>query len=139
MVRHKHIFFKITVALTCLLFFPIKVWSGQEPDKWNTAGKEISEAAKAVGNASEESWQKTKETTAKAVHGAKETGTEVWDQTKQKSSEVATKTVEVTEDVAAETAEKSKGFWQKIQETSKKWYTKAKAKIHQMTAPDGQQ
>lgn len=136
MVGNKHILFKITVTLSCLLFFSFRVWSTQDPDKWDTAGQEISEAAKAVGNASEESWRKTKEKTATAVHGAKETGTEVWDKTKQKSSEVAHKTVDVSEDVAVETAEKSKGFWQKIQETSKKWYAKAKAKIHEMTAPD---
>ena len=100
------------------------------------AGKEITEAAKAVGNASEESWQKTKEKTAEVVHGAKEKGTQVWDKTKQKSSEVAEKTVEVTEDAAAETAVKSKGFWQKTKETSARWYENAKARIHQMTAPD---
>lgn len=130
---------KIVVILACLMLISSQGWAGKEPDKWDAAGKEISEAAKAVGNASSESWQKSKEITVEAVQGAQKTGTEVWDKTKEKSSAIVDKTVEVSGDVATGTAEKSKGFWQNTKDTSKKWYDKAKAKIHEMTAPDSQQ
>ena len=50
-------------------------------------------------------------------------------------AEVAEKTAEVSGEVVVETAEKSKGFWQKTKETTKSWLDKARAKIHQMTAP----
>lgn len=115
---------KIIVTLSCLVLFSAPVLAVEEPGKLETAGKEISEAAKAVGNATGGVWQKTKEKTA-----------ETWDKTKEKSSEVAEKTAEVSEEVAVVTVEKSKGFWQKTKETTKSWLEKARAKIHQMTAP----
>ena len=125
--------------LACLVLISSHGLATEEPDKWDTAGKEISEAAKAVGNASGESWRKTKEITADAVQGAQKTGTEVWDKTKETSTAIVGKTVEVSGEVATGTAETSKGFWQKTIDTSKKWYDKAKTKIHEMTAPEPKQ
>lgn len=130
MKNQQCVLWKIIVTLTCLVLFSAPAFAAEEPgaaeepDKWETAGKEISEAAKAVGSASGEAWQKTKEKTA-----------ETWDKTKEKSAEVAEKTAEVSGEVVVETAEKSKGFWQKTKETTKSWLDKARAKIHQMTAP----
>ena len=139
MKSHKSLLLMIVVTLGCLAVISSQVWAGIEPGKWDTVSKEISEVAKAVGNASGEGWQKTKEITAETMNNAQETGVEVWGKTKEKSSEIVDKTVEVSGDVAEGTAEKSKGFWQKTKKISKKWWEKGKAKIHEMTAPDPQQ
>jgi hypothetical protein len=125
MESNNNVSLKVVVILGCLICMSSLGWAAEEPGKWKTAGKEISEAAEAVGNASGEAWRKTKEKTA-----------ETWDKTKEKSAEVAEKTVEVSEEVAVETAEESKGFWQKTKETTKSWLEKARAKIHQLTAPE---
>lgn len=138
MGSNRHIFFKIAIMLACLIFHSATLWSQQEPGEWDKAGKEISEAAKAVGSATEEGWRKTREKTAEMVQGTKAKSTEVWDKTKQESSEVVEKTVEVSEDIAAEAAQQSKGFWQKTRTTVNKWYDQAKARVHELTAPDQQ-
>ncbi len=137
MNAQRNVLFKI--ALICsLLLYSSQVWAGDEPGKWDAAGKEISEAAKAVGSASSESWRKTKEKTAETIGSAKEKGTQAWEKTKEKSSEVAKKTVDVSENIAEGTAEKSKGFWQKTKEKSLEWLEQVKAGIHKMTADDPQ-
>ena len=130
---------KIVVPLACLLMIFSQVWAVEEPGKWDKVGKEISETARAVGDASGESWQKTKEITAETLHDVQEKGAQVWDTTKDKSSEFVDKTVDVSGDVIEETAAKSKGFWQKTKEISKQWLDKAKNKIHDLTNPEPKQ
>lgn len=136
---YKRLLLIIVVTLGCLVVISSQVQAGIEPGKWDTVSKEISEAAKAVGDASGESWQKTKEITAETMLNAQETGIEVWGKTKDKSSELFGKTVEISGNVAEGTAEKSKGLWQKTKEISKEWWEKGKAKMHKLTEPEPQQ
>ncbi|MCP4342854.1 MAG: hypothetical protein GY799_29225 [Desulfobulbaceae bacterium] len=138
MKRYRTLLLKIVVSLACVLLASSQVWSGEQPGIWDAAGKEISEAAKAVGDASGESWQKTKEITAKTLHNVQDKGADVWGKTKDKSSDLVDKTVDVSSDVAEGTVEKSKGFWQKTKEISKEWLDKAKKKIHEITSPEPQ-
>ncbi len=136
MKNYRSALYAVAITLGCVCILSSYVSAKEEPGKWDAAGKEISEAAKAVGQASEETWQKTKVKTTEVVHEATEKGAETWDKTKKKSSEIVGKTKEVSSDVAEGTVEKSKGFWQTTKDTSKKWLEKAKAKIHEMTASD---
>lgn len=138
MKRHWSLLLKIVVSLACLLLNFSQIFAGEEPGKWDAAGKEISEAAKAVGDASGESWQKTKEITVETLHNVQGKGASVWDKTKDKSSELVDKTVDVSNDVAEGAVEKSKGFWQKTKEISTKWLDKAKTNIHEITSPEPQ-
>lgn len=102
-----------------------------EESSWSKASKEISEAARAVGEVSKETWGKTKETSAEVWDKTKETSSKAWDKTKEVGSGVP----EGSEDVADATVDTSKSFWQKTKETSARWYNAAKMKVHQITAP----
>ena len=57
----------------------------EHPSKWTQAGKEISEAAEAVADASEESWVKSKDATEKSYEELKKKSSEAWTTTKKKS------------------------------------------------------
>jgi hypothetical protein len=139
MKGYRSFLLKIVVSLACVLLVSSQAWAGENLSKWDAAGKEISEAAKAVGGASGESWQKTKKITAETMQKVQKKGSHVWGKTKDKSSEIVDKTVDVSGSMAEGTVEKSKGFWQKTKEISKKWLEKTKTKIHEMTTPEPQQ
>lgn len=113
-----------------------------EESSWSKASKEISEAARAVGEVSKETWGKTKETSAEVWDKTKETSSKAWDSTKKTTAKAWDKTKEAgsgvpegSEDVADATVDTSKSFWQKTKETSARWYNAAKMKVHQITAP----
>lgn len=60
----------------------------EQPGKWEKAGKELSEAAHAVGDAtadsSKKAWEATKEGSAEAWDSTKEKSKELWEQGKAK-------------------------------------------------------
>lgn len=94
--------------------------SKEEEGSWSKVGREFGDVAGAVGDASKETWESTKETSAK-----------VWDKTKEAGSDVA----DGTGEVADATVETSKSAWQKTKVTSVKWYNSARSTIHNWTAP----
>lgn len=107
----------------------------EELGKWDKAGKEVSEAAKAIGEASGESWDKTKDATEKSYEKMKEKSAETWSKTKEKSGEIIEKSVDASGKAADSAAEKSKEAWDKTKEGSTELMDKAKSKVHEMTAP----
>lgn len=107
----------------------------EEPGKWDKAGKEISEAAKAIGEASGEIWDKTKDATGKSYEKMKEKSAETWSKTKDKRGEIIDKSVDDSGEAADSAAEKSKEAWEKTKEGSAELMDKAKSKVHEMTAP----
>lgn len=107
----------------------------EEPGKWDKAGKEVSEAAKAIGEASGESWDKTKDATEKSYEDMKEKSAETWSKTKEKSGEMIAKSVDASGKVADSAVEKSKEAWENTKEGSTELMDKAKSKVHEMTAP----
>jgi hypothetical protein len=80
--------------------FPSLLFAEENTENsWQKAGKEIKEAAGAIGEASQESWEntkkggkaaweKTKEVSAEAVTATKEGGKNLWEQTKDTSQKV---------------------------------------------------
>ncbi len=92
----------------------------EQESSWNTIGREICDVGDAVGDASKEAWNSTKETSAK-----------VWVKTKETGSDVA----EGTGEVADATVETSKSAWKKSKEASARWYKSAKSTLHEWTAP----
>lgn len=107
----------------------------EEPGKWDKAGKEVSEAAKAIGEASGESWEKTKDATEKSYEDMKEKSAEAWSKTKEKSGEMIDESVDASSQAVDSAAEKSKEAWDKTKEGSTELMEKAKSKVHDMTAP----
>jgi hypothetical protein len=107
----------------------------EEPGKWDKAGKEVAEAAKAIGEASGESWDKTKDTTEKSYEDMKKKSAATWSKTKEKSGEMIDKSVDASGQAADSAAEKSKEAWDKTKEGSTELMDQAKSKVHEMTAP----
>ncbi len=107
----------------------------EEQGKWDKAGKEVSEAAKAIGEASGESWDKTKDATEKSYEDMKEKSAETWSKTKEKSGEMIDKSIDASGKAADSAAEKSKEVWENTKEGSTELMDKAKSKVHEMSAP----
>lgn len=103
---------------------PPEVQTEQE-SKWKKAGEEIKEAAGAVGEASQDSFEKAREESASA-----------WDKTKNGSAELWDKTKEGTEKVWEKTKEESRELWDATKETTVEGYDTVKEKVHEMTAPE---
>lgn len=108
----------------------------EETGKWDKAGKEVSEAAKAIGEASSESWDKTKDATGESYEQMKKKSAEAWSKTKEQSGELVDKSVDASEKAIDSASETSKEAWEKTKEESNELMDKAKSKVHEMTAPD---
>lgn len=111
------------------LFFLFTVFSpstifAKEKSKWQEAGDEISDVAIAVGDASKESWEKTKKASSK-----------MWNQAAETTGDIADKSMEKGEDAVDVTVASSKSFWDTVKSSSVSWYDTAKNKLHQLTAP----
>ena len=76
--------------------------------KWDAAGDEVSEAAKAVTEASKESWNKTKDASS-----------ELWQSTKEKSSDLVETSATTGENAIDGTVEVTTSFWQKTKDKTK--------------------
>ena len=107
----------------------------EQPGKWSAARQEVVEVAKAIGEASCESWDKTKDATAKSYEEMKKKGVEVWSKTKEKSGELVDKTVDASGEALDCAAEKSKRAWESTKEGSVELVDKTKSQVHEMTAP----
>lgn len=95
--------------LVCLLVLsiiqipsPLIAQEEHTESSWQKAGRELREAADAIGDASKESWDKTKDASGEIWHATKESGEEaleatkeggknLWQQTKSTSQEVVAK------------------------------------------------
>lgn len=115
-----------TLLLFFLVTFPTLTLA-EEKSKWQEAGNEISEAATAVGDASKESWEKTKKASSK-----------MWNQAAKTTGNIADKSTEKGGEAVDATVETSKSFWSKVKSTTSSWYKSAKNKIHQLTAPSSE-
>ena len=110
--------------------------SADESSKWDTAGKELSEAAKAVGEASKETWQDVKESGSETWEKTKKAANEDWQEAKQKGAEVWSQTKEETKEGIESTKEESLTFWQKVKKKTRAWYNKIRGRVHEATAPE---
>ncbi len=131
-----------TVVLLFLMFIAVQVNGAtsatstvEETGTWDKAGKEVSEATKAIGEASGESWDKTKDATGKSYDEMKQKSAEAWEKTKEKSGELLDKSVDASSKAADSASEKSKEAWEKTKEGSTELMDQAKSKVHEMTAP----
>ena len=109
------------LTLLVLMFATVTLASDKADSKWEKAGKKFGEVAIAVTDASKESWEKTKKA-----------GSKMWDQVTDTTENIAGSSVKKGGDA---TVEGSKSFWDKVKSTSVIWYKKAKAKVHELTAP----
>ena len=89
----------------------------EEPGKWEKAGKEISEAADAVGDAtvdsSKKAWKATKEGSAQAYEATKEGAVDAYEATKEGSAKA----------------------WKATKEKSHELMEEGRQKVHEATAP----
>lgn len=108
----------------------------EEESKWRKAGQEIKEAAGAIGEASQDSFDKAREGSAELWDKTKEGSEEAWDKTKEGSEEAWDKTKEGSEEVWDKTKEGSIEIWEKTKETTEEGYDAVKEKVHEMTAPE---
>ena len=104
---------------SCCLLSPVFAES-----KWDAAGDEVSEAAKAVSEASKESWGKTKDA-----------GSELWENTKETSSDLVETSASTGEDVVDGAVEATTSFWESTKNKMASWYQKGREKVHELTAP----
>jgi len=107
----------------------------EETGTWDKAGKEVSEAAKAISEASGESWDKTMDATGESYEKMKQKSAETWSKTKEKSGELVDASVDASSNAVDSASETSKGAWEKTKECSTELMDKAKSKVHEMTAP----
>ena len=145
MCNQREKFCVTALVVLFLMFIAVQVYATEvvssvtpaveETGKWDKAGEEVSEAAKAIGEASGESWDKTKDATEKSYEDMKEKSAEAWSKTKEKSGEMIDKSVDASSQAADSVAEKSKEAWDKTKEGSTELMDEAKSKVHDLTAP----
>ncbi len=104
-------------AVFCLAVFVTGTFAGEQADKWKTAGREVREAAKAVGLAT------------------KNTAHKVWDETKTESREVYEKTRNKSGEIWDRTKTESEETWEAAKTKTRKVLNYAKVGIHEATAP----
>jgi gas vesicle protein len=114
------------MSLAAVLLFAAGIASAESESKgtWDKAGKELQEAAAAVGDATKEStaqaWQKTKETSEDVAESTVEVSKKAWEKTKE---------------VTGEVAEGSQKAWEATAEKSQEVVEEVKQKLHNTTAP----
>jgi len=120
----KNILHYFGLTLLVLMFATVTLASDKADSKWEKAGKKFGEVAIAVTDASKESWEKTKKA-----------GSKMWDQVIDTTENIVDSSVKKGGGAVHATVEGSKSFWDKVKSTSVIWYKKAKAKVHELTAP----
>ncbi|PHR28482.1 MAG: hypothetical protein COA36_06300 [Desulfotalea sp.] len=111
------------------------VATAPESGTWDKAGKEFSKVIDGIGDASEDSWESTKDSVSRSYEKAKIKSVETWSKTKVKSGELVDESVEASAEAADIVAEKSKDAWKKLKEGSADIMDKTKSKIHEMSGP----
>ncbi len=97
------------MSFAAVLLFTAGMASAESEPKgtWDKAGKELQEAAAAVGDATKEStaqaWEKTKEVTGEVAEGSQK----AWEATAEKSQEVVEEVKQKLHNVTAPAAENS--------------------------------
>lgn len=115
---------KVVLIASCLLFTGSIAAAVEKEGAWSKAGKEIGEAAHAVGHASKDSFDKTMTKGAGVMEKTTTASSEAWGEAKKTSAEAWG----ATKDTSVEA-------WHKTKEGSAELYDKAKGKIHEMTGP----
>ena len=116
----------VALVLVCLYFCCLVLPVFAE-SKWDAAGDEVSEAAKAVTEASKESWEKTKDAS-----------NELWKNTVETGGDLVEVSASTGENVVDGTVETTSSFWQSAKNKTAQWYKKVREKIHEMTAPSSE-
>lgn len=114
-----------------------------EQNAWDKAGQQIGEAARAVGDASAETWQKTKKASSNAWDKTKEVSGQTWDKTKDVSGETWDKTKEGSAkaadsggDALDSAGDKAASLWDRTKKGTSSWYKKTRQKVHDITGPE---
>ncbi len=110
--------------------------SEAEPSQWDTAGREMKEASHAVGEATKESWQDTRDASATARDTTKRESGKAWDKTMEVSNEAWQDTRDASATAWDATKRESGKAWDKTMEVSDDAWEKGKARLHEATAPD---
>ena len=133
------------LLLTALvLLIPAAGWSvDQGEDKWQQAEKEVAEAARAVGEATDQSWQEVKQSSARTWEKVRAeskkwaaTAEKAWDQGSEKAVRTWHRVEHETDQALKEGAETSRQLWEKGREKSRRLLEQGKAAIHETTAPE---
>lgn len=129
-VKKFKLFKVVFVALSICCFVPCVAVADQSA--WDRAGQQIGEAARAVGDASAESWQKTKKASSNGWDKTKEVSGETWDKTKKGSA----KAVDSGGDALDSAGDKAATLWDKTKKGTSSWFNRTKQNVHDMTAPE---
>ncbi len=116
----RHSWKKIVLPLAAVFSLAVFVTvtsAGEQADKWETASKEVKEAAVAVGQATRYTFHK------------------VWNETKTESREVYEKTRSKSGKIWERTKHESEETWEAAKIKTKKALNNAKTSIHDATTP----
>ena len=134
----------VLMLATLALLIPAAGWSAdQGEDKWQQAEKEIVEAARAVGEATDQSWQEVKQSSTRTWEKVRAeskkwaaTAEKAWDQGSEKVVRTWHRVEDETDQALKEGAETSRQLWEKSREKGRQLLQQGKAAIHEATAPE---